>query len=152
MNRRHLLLTVPGVALAGLSRAAAEQAVPPLADAATLAARAAKRYPQPVRVGDLIGRDVLQPLESQPILGRVSEIVRRPDGGLDFVIAFGGFLGFGSRPIAVPSDAMALLGEWVAVLDFTPAQLATFPTADLGAFTPLPADTTIRVGLTKPFH
>jgi hypothetical protein len=149
MNRRHLLSIVP---LAFASSRALAQAVPPLPDAATLAARAAKRFPQPVRVGDLIGRDVLQPLESQPILGRVAEIARRPDGGLDFIIAFGGILGFGARPIAVPADAMALLGEWVAVLDFTPAQLATFPTVDPAALAKLPADTTIRVALTKPFH
>ncbi len=148
MNRRRLLLAIPALAALG----APARAVPPLPDAAALAAGAAKRYPQPVRAGDLIGRDVLQPLESQPILGRVTAIVRRPDGGLDFIIAFGGVLGFGSRPIAVPADAMALLGEWVAVLDFTPAQLASFPTADLGALAPLPADTTIRVALTKPFH
>jgi hypothetical protein len=61
-------------------------------------------------------------------------------------------LGFGARPVAVPADAMALLGEWVSVLDFTPAQLATFPTADAAGLTPLPPDAVIRVGLTKPFH
>jgi hypothetical protein len=152
MNRRKLLLAAAALVPAVASPGAHAQAVAPLPDAATLAARAAKRYPQPVRVRDLIGRDVLEPLESQPILGRVTAIVRRPDGGLDFVIAFGGFLGFGARLIAVPADAMALLGEWVAVLDYTPAQLASLPTADPAALSPLPADATIRVGLTKPFH
>jgi hypothetical protein len=145
-------MIVPGLCAALAPRGARAQAVPPLPDAATLAARAAKRFPQPVRVGDLIGRDVLQPLESQPVLGRVAAVVRGADGRLDFVVAYGGLLGLGARPIAVPADAMALLGQYVAILDFTPAQLATFPTADAAALAPLPSDTVIRVALTKPFH
>jgi hypothetical protein len=152
MRRRHCLLAVPGLALALASVPAFAQTVPPLPDAATLAARQAKRFPQPVRAGDLIGRDVLQPLESQPVLGRVVAVVRRPDGGLAMIVAYGGVLGFGARPIAVPIEAMALLGEYVAILDFTPAQLATLPTADTTALTPVPPDQTIRVALTKPFH
>ena len=41
----------------------------------SLAEAAARRFPQPVRVGDLIDRSVLQPLESRPLLGRVAQVV-----------------------------------------------------------------------------
>ena len=45
------------------------------------------------------------------------------------IVRFGGVLGIGTRPIAVPVEAVALMGEYVAILDFTPDQLAGFSTA-----------------------
>ncbi len=147
---RYRALLVIGVALAavGLPARAAE----PLPSIATLAAREARRFPQPVRVGDLIGRDVLKPVEAQPILGTVAAVVRRKDGGLDVIVQFGGVLGFGARPIAVPIEAMALMGPFMAVMDFSPAQLQTFPTDDGAGLPPVPPNDVIRVGIVKPFH
>jgi hypothetical protein len=128
------------------------QAATPLPQLPALQAREARRFPQPVRVGDLIGRDVLKPVEAQTILGHVAAVVRRKDGGLDVVVRFGGVLGFGARPIAVPIEAMALMGQFMAVMDFTPDQLGTFPTDDGAGLQPVPADEVIRVGIVKPFH
>jgi len=87
--------------------ATAQQAAPP---GPTPAARAAARFPQPVRVGDLIRRQVLRPVEQQDVLGRVAGVVRRPDGAVLVVVNLGGVLGFGTRPVAVPVEAVALLG------------------------------------------
>jgi hypothetical protein len=130
-----------------MSPAFAEVALP---TAGVLAERAGKRFPQPVRVADLVGRDVLQPEESQPVLGRVQWLARRADGGVDIVIRTGATLGVGGRPVAVPIEAVALLGEHVALLDYSPAQLAALPTALPGAV--IPGSETIKVGLVKPFH
>src|ERR1700739_4495292 len=94
----------------------------------SLAESAAMRFPQPVRVGDLIGREVLRPVESQDVLGRVRRLVRDRDGQILVVVDFGGFLGFGTRPIAVPVDAMVLLGQDMEIVAYTPAQLRLFPT------------------------
>jgi hypothetical protein len=127
------------------------QAAAPL-PIATLAERQARRFPQPVRVGDLIGRDVLKPIEAQPILGRVLAVVRGKEGGLDVIVRYGGVLGFGSRPIAIPIEAMALMGEFMSVMDFTPAQLTTFPTSDGAGLQAIAPDEIIRVGIVKPFH
>ena len=44
----------------------------------SLAESTAMRFPQPVRVGDLLGREVLRPVESQDILGRVRGAGSRP--------------------------------------------------------------------------
>ena len=121
-------------------------------DNATPAEKAEARMPQPVIVGSLIRRTVLEPIESQPILGRVNAIVRSSDGAIKAVVAYGGFLGFGSRPIAVPLEAMALLGEYMEIVDFTPDQLKDFPTFDPAGSKPLPANETIKVGLAKPSH
>ena len=113
---------------------------------------AARRFPQPVRVGDLVGRPVLQHLESQPVLGRVSGVVRRPDGEVDVVVDYGGFLGFGHRPIAVSVDSVALLGAQLVVQGLTPAQLDATPTFDGKAAVPVSPDSMIKVGLTRPAH
>ncbi len=124
----------------------------PSAPAAGQAARTARRFPQPVRVGDLIRRQVLRPVEQQDVLGRVADVVRRPDGTVLIVVDQGGVLGRGTRPVAVPAEGMALLGEYVALMDLTPAQLRELPSFDPAGTAPLRPDETIRMGLVRPFH
>ena len=118
----------------------------------SLAQSTAMRFPQPVRVGDLIGREVLRPVESQDILGRVRRLVRGRDGQIMVVVDFGGFLGFGARPIAVPVDAMVLLGQDMEIVAYTPQQLRQFPTFSPSGTTDVAIDTVIKVGLAKPSH
>ncbi|MCJ2092057.1 hypothetical protein MKK67_05995 [Methylobacterium sp. J-072] len=117
-----------------------------------LAERAARRFPQPVRVGDLIDRPVLEPVEAQHVLGRVDAVTRDETGGIAVIVRFGGWFGLGTRRIAVPVEAVALLGEYVAVIDFTPQQLGDFPTVSPQRAQVIDSEETIRVGLTKPFH
>lgn len=143
-------VTRGGLLIIGLLCAAivqAQQAAPPGVDLATFAA---KRFPQPVRVGDLIHRTVLEPVESRRILGHVDEVVRL-DSGPAIVMTFGGFFGVGSHKIAVPLDAMALLGSELEVLDFTPQQLERFPIYR-GSGTVIGTDETIRMSLAHPSH
>ena len=109
-------------------------------------------FPQPVRVGDLVGREALRPVESQDVLGRVRRVVRDRSGQIMVVIDFGGFFGFGSRPIAVPVDAMVLLGQDMEIVGFTPKQLQQFPTFSPSGTTDVPDDAIIKVGLAKPSH
>jgi len=118
----------------------------------SLAESAAMRFPQPVRVGDLAGRDVLLPVESQDVLGRVRQLVRDRNGAIIVVVDFGGFLGFGSRPIAVPVDAMVLLGQDMEIVAFAPKKLRQFPTFSSAGTTDVADDTIIRVGLARPSH
>src|SRR5271170_2049056 len=118
----------------------------------SLAESAAMRFPQPVRVGDLLGRQVLRPVESQDVLGRVRRVVRYQNGQITVVVDFGGFLGFGTRPIAVPVDAMVLLGQDTEIVAFTPKQLRQFPTFSPFGTTEVANDTIIDVGLAKPSH
>lgn len=127
--------------------AQAQEAAPPGAD---LASFAAKRFPQPVRVGDLIHRTVLEPVESRRILGHVDQVIRL-DGGPAIVMSVGGFLGLGTHKIAVPLDAMVLVGSEMEVLDFTPQQLEHFPIYN-GGGTEIRPDDIIHVGLAHPSH
>jgi hypothetical protein len=130
-----------------------------------MAGRAADRFPQPVRVGDLPGRFLLQPKESQPVLGRVTGLVRRNDGGTDVIVRIDGALGLtwlglrpvawggvGSRLVAVPVEAVALLGEYVALMGLTPERLRALPTVAAGSATAIPPDETLRIGIVRPFH
>lgn len=128
-----------------LAQQPADPASPP-------AERAAARFPQPVRVGDLLGKEVLRPVEAQNVLGRVAAIARRLDGAVLIVVRLGGVLGLGARPVAVPVEATALLGPYLAVMDLSPGQLRALPTYGGAGAQTLPADETIRVGLTRPFH
>ena len=112
----------------------------------------AMRFPQPVRVGQLLGRVVLRPVESQTVLGHVRGVVRDPGGQVVVVMSFGGFLGLDTRLVAVPLDAMALLGDVVEVVAYTLPQLRGLPTFTTAGTTPVPADTVVRVGLAKPSH
>ncbi|MFH6787326.1 MULTISPECIES: hypothetical protein [Methylobacterium] len=130
-----LALTAPAVA-----------AVPAI-DLPALAAKAARRFPQAVRAGDLMGRRLLEPAERQTVLGRVRGAVRRADGGVDLRVETGWLSG---RTVLVPTEAVGLLGEHVALLDLTPEQLQTLP--DAGPAPAVSPEETIRVGLAKPFH
>ena len=116
------------------------------------AERPARRFPQPVRVGDLVDREILEPREAQPVIGHVAALARRPDGGADVVIRLGGWLGLGTRDVAVPLEAVGLLGEHVALLDVTPDQARALPRLDLASAPVIARDAVIRVGLAKPFH
>ncbi len=115
------------------------------------------RFPQPVRAGDLVHRQVLQPSEQQWVLGRVAGVVR--DAGGDFLVivdaraaGLAGVAGWGGRRVAVPAGALALLGEHVALMDLSPEQLRALPPFDPGAVRPVPAEERIRMGLVGPFH
>jgi hypothetical protein len=135
--------------LAGPMLRAQAPAAPPGTDSAS---RAAQRFPQPVRAGDLIGRRVLEPVESRNVVGRVSAVVRRADGRIDLVLEHGGNFGLGGRRIAVPSEALALLGAELEILGYTPAELDRLPTFDGGGTVGIAPDDTIRMGLARPSH
>ena len=128
--------------------AMAQEAAPPGVDVATFAAR---RFPQPVRVGDLLHRTVLEPVESRRILGHVDRLIRFTSGKEAIVMTFGGFFGFGAHRIAVPLDAMVLLGSEVEVLDYTPQQLEAFPSYN-GTGSGLGTEEIIHMGLAHPSH
>jgi hypothetical protein len=128
--------------------AMAQQSAPPGVDTLIFAA---SRFPQPVRVGDLLHRSVLEPVESRRILGHVDRVIRFDGGKEAIVMTFGGFLGIGAHRIAVPLEAMVLLGDELEVLDFTPQQLGQFP-AYGGSGNVLDAEEIIRMGLAHPSH
>jgi hypothetical protein len=106
-----------------------------------------KRFPQPARVGDLIGMPVLD-LHSKT-LGYVRKVVRTPAGEIEFIVDYSQWWGWFGRPVAVPLEVLGIEGRHLMSLDMSPGQYDAAPTwHDTGA-TPLSADATVRVALSR---
>jgi hypothetical protein len=106
-----------------------------------------RRYPQPVKVGDLIGLRVLD--DDDRTLGRIRMVVRTPEGKIQLVVPYGGFLGLRQRLVAVPIEVVAIAGRQVAALDMDRAAFDTAPTWTEGTSPALPASEMIRIALYK---
>jgi hypothetical protein len=115
----------------------------------TRSAEALARFPQPVLVGALAGRQVLENRPNQRVLGRVEAVARDADGSLHLVLERSRWPWQRRRCAVVPIPALALLGQFVVVMDLDDAQFAALPDRCQAPGAVLPPDTTIRVGLTK---
>jgi hypothetical protein len=107
--------------------------------------RMRRRFPQPVRVGDLIGLRVLD--DNDSTIGFVRQVVRTPQDKIKLIVSYGGWFGWGARPVAVPIEVVAILGRQLASLDMPPSEYRTAPTWQGTDATVLPNDATIRVAL-----
>jgi hypothetical protein len=105
------------------------------------------RFPQQVRVGDLIGLPVLD--ESASTIGHVTKVVRTKDDKIALIVAYGGLFGWGARPVAVPIEAVGVLGRQIASLDMAPSQYASAPSWRDASAQALPDDATIRIALAR---
>jgi len=114
-------------------------------DALSPEERMQRRYPQPVKVGDLIGLPVLD--ADDRTLGYVRGVVRTPEGKIRLIVPYGGFLGLGRRLVAVPIEVVAIAGRQLAALDMSRAEFDTAPAWSDPASSGLPASEVIRVGL-----
>jgi hypothetical protein len=110
-------------------------------------ARMNMRFPQPVRVGDLIGLPVLD--DGDSTLGRVREVVRDPQGKIKLIVTYSRWWGLGGRPVAVPIEVVGILGRQIAAIDMPPAEFAAAPTWTAGSDRPIPPGETIRIAVTR---
>ena len=109
--------------------------------------RMLKRFPQPVRVGDLIGLPVLN--ENASTLGHVRQVVRTPKGNIELIVSFSRFWGWFGRPVAVPIEVVGIEGRQLVSLDMDSDEYATAPTWQGNNATALPNDATIRIALAR---
>jgi hypothetical protein len=105
------------------------------------------RYPQPVRVGDLIGLPVLD-LNASTI-GYVRQVVRTQQGKIELIVSYGRWWGWFGRPVAVPLEAVGIAGRQLVSLDMQPREYAAAPTWQGHDAAILPVDTMIRVALAR---
>lgn len=115
-----------------------------------------RRYPQPVRVGDLIGLPLLDWEDST--IGYIHQVVRTPAGKIQLVVPYSPWfgwartvcaLGWCRRPVAVPLETVAILARQVDLLDIDRAQLDAAPTFDPARATDIGADETITIAITR---
>lgn len=119
----------------------------PAEDALTPAERMATRFPQKVRVGDLVGLPLLD--FDDRTLGFVTEVARTPEGGIVLVVPVGGWFGRGGRPVPVPIETVAILGRQIALLDIPRDDLPKLAAWTPGAGQNVPADDIIRIAITR---
>lgn len=109
--------------------------------------RMARRMPQPVKVGDLIGLSVLD--ENQSTLGYVQQVVRTSAGKIDLIVSYSPWFGWFGRPVAVPIEFVGIFGRNIASLDMSRQDFAEAPTWSGADAQSIPATETIRIGLTR---
>ncbi len=105
------------------------------------------RFPQPVRVGDLIGLPLLD--DSSCTLGHVRKVVRTADDKIELIVAYGGLLGWGARPVAVPIEVVGIQGRELASLDMPRSEYAAAPTWRNAGAQALPDDAMIKIALAR---
>jgi PRC-barrel domain len=108
-------------------------------------ARMNRRFPQKVRVGDLIGLPVLD--DNDVTLGDVQKVVRTPDGKIKLIVAYSRWFGWFGRPVAVPIEVVTILARQLDSVDMEPPEYAKAPTWMPGKDQVIPDNDTIRIAL-----
>jgi hypothetical protein len=106
-----------------------------------------RRFPQKVRVGDLIGLPVLD--DNDVTLGLVQKVVRTPKGKIKLIVSYSKWFGWFGRPVAVPIEVVAILGRQIDSLDMKPAEFENAPTWSQEDDQTLPDNETIRIALAR---
>jgi len=111
--------------------------------------RMRRRYPQPVKVGFLIGLPMLDDRDST--YGYIREVVRTSEGKMRLIVPYRDWLGWaptdwGRKAVAVPIETVVILARQVAALDFSRHDFAAAP-AYRGEGTALLPDETIRIAV-----
>lgn len=110
--------------------------------------RMQRRFPQAVRVGDLIGLPVLD--QQASTLGYVRAVTRNGQNKIDLIVSYSrwfGWFGWFAHPVAVPIEALGIEGRQLVSLDMPPADYAAAAPWHAGGATELAADTVIRIAL-----
>jgi hypothetical protein len=113
----------------------------------SLEAKMARRFPQKITVGGLIGLPVLD--DDNATLGHVQQVVRSPEGKIKLIVTYSRWFGWFGRPVAVPIEAVGILGKEIASLEMPPAEYKKTPTWVAGTDRPLPESETIRIALAR---
>ena len=106
-----------------------------------------RRFPQPVRVGDLIGLPVLDDRSST--LGFVRQVVRTAAGKTELIVSYSRWFGWFGRPVAVPIEVVGIFGRQLASLDMPRKEYAAAPAWQDTGETVVPNDDSIRVALAR---
>jgi hypothetical protein len=109
--------------------------------------RMRRRYPQPVRVKDLIGLRVID--NDDRTLGFVRQVVRTPQNAIELVVDYGGWFGWNTRPVAVPIEVVGMLGREISSLDMPRSEYIVAPTWRADSAVAIPRDDSISVALAR---
>lgn len=106
-----------------------------------------RRFPQPVRAGDLIGLPVLDYFDRT--IGRVRLVERTSQGKIRLVVPYGRYFSWRRRQVPVPIERVAIAGRQLAALDMSWEEFDSAPTWTGAGAQAIPADEKIRIALYK---
>jgi hypothetical protein len=109
------------------------------------------RFPQPVRVGTLVGWPVIQSGGRYQRLGSVVGVFQPSGGDLQLVFRYRRGLFSPSRLIAPDLDDVVLVGAMVKIADVEPDDLDKLPTFRVANGRLLGPNEIVRVGLGKKY-
>jgi hypothetical protein len=109
--------------------------------------RMKRRWPQPVKAGFLIGLPILDYDDST--IGHVRKVVRTADGKNLLIVAYGRWLTWSKRLVAVPIETVAILGRQINALEMLPEDFDKAPTWDDSGGQEIAADTTIQIAISR---
>ena len=110
-------------------------------------AKMAKRFPQKVRVGHLIGLPLLD--ENDVTLGLIQKVVRTSEGKIKLIVSYSKWFGWFGRPVAVPIEVVAILALQVDAVDMPREDFESEPTWTPGKDIVIGDDETIRIALAR---
>ena len=120
----------------------------------TPAEKMKSRYPQPVKVSDLIGLPVLDARDRT--LGYVEKVVRSSEGMVRLIVPYSSWLGWPRhvgpfesvrRPVAVPIETVVILGRQIDALDMDRSEFDRAPAWTGQNEKPIPADEIIKIAI-----
>ncbi len=106
-----------------------------------------KRWPQPVKVGFLIGLPLLD--YSDSTIGHVRKVVRNADGKILLIVAHGGWFTWTKRLVPVPIETVAILARQLNLLDIDTTDLEKGPAWNDSAGQEIAGDATIQIGISR---
>ena len=109
--------------------------------------RMKRRWPQPVKAGFLIGLPILDYDDST--IGHVRKVVRTADGKILLIVAYGRWLTWNKRLVAVPIETVAILGRQINALEMLPEDFDKAPTWNDAGGQDIAADATIQIAITR---
>jgi hypothetical protein len=132
---------------AGTSGGAHTEVIPDLSGNLTPEQKMERRFPQKVRVGDLIGLPMLD--YDDRTMGRVTDVVRTADGRIRLISTCCGYFDWNRHQVAVPIETVAILARQIDVLDITREDFFSLASWNGGDGTKLGADETIRIAISR---
>jgi hypothetical protein len=106
-----------------------------------------RRFPQPVKVGFLIGLPLLDWDDST--IGYVRHVVRTPEGKIQLIVNRGRLFGWGGPLVQVPIEAVAILARQIDLLDISREEFRATPVWSAAATQPIPPDEMITIAITR---
>lgn len=104
-----------------------------------------RRFPQKVRVGDLIGLPVLD--YNDRTMGHVTEVLRSSDGKIRLISTCCGYFDWSRHQVAVPIETVAILARQIDVLDISREDFFKLASWSGDEGTQLGVDETIRIAI-----